>query len=69
MTLVFCFKLIGEEKEYYSSDSIDRLTTTNFDAFEHLTPEFLNALKTSEFPNHSIKLKIGATIMLMCNLD
>ncbi|XP_050908480.1 uncharacterized protein LOC127122135 [Lathyrus oleraceus] len=61
--------LTGEEKENFSSDSIDRPIATDFDAFEHLTLEFLNALKTSRFPNHSIKLKIGATIMLMCNLD
>ncbi|XP_050875206.1 uncharacterized protein LOC127078827 [Lathyrus oleraceus] len=44
-------------------------TTTDFDAFEHMTPKFLNALKTSGLPNHSIKLKIGTTIMLMHNLD
>ncbi|CAK8569600.1 unnamed protein product [Lathyrus sativus] len=61
--------LPGEEKEYFSSDSIDRSTATDFDAFEHLTAEFLNALKTSGLPNHSIKLKIGATIMLMRNLN
>lgn len=69
MKFLFCFKLIGEEKEYYSSDSIDKSTTTDFDAFEHLTPEFLNALKTYGLPNHSIKLKVGVTIMLMHNLD
>ncbi|XP_058767402.1 uncharacterized protein LOC131641097 [Vicia villosa] len=61
--------LPGEEREYFSSDSIDRSDVTNFDAYEHVTPEFLNALKTSGLPNHSIKLKVGATIMLMRNLD
>ncbi|XP_058741331.1 uncharacterized protein LOC131613701 [Vicia villosa] len=58
-----------EEKEYFSSDSIDKSDATSFDAYEHVTPEFLNALKTSGLPNHSIKLKVGATIMLMRNLD
>ncbi|XP_050878776.1 uncharacterized protein LOC127082587 [Lathyrus oleraceus] len=58
-----------DENEYFSSDSIDRSAATDFDAFEHLTPEFLNALKTSGLPNHSIKLKISVTIMLMRNLD
>ncbi|XP_058746518.1 uncharacterized protein LOC131619442 [Vicia villosa] len=61
--------LPGEEKEYFSSDSIDKSDATTFDAYEHVTPEFLNALKTSGLPNHSIKLKVGATIMLMRNLD
>ncbi|XP_058726583.1 uncharacterized protein LOC131597942 [Vicia villosa] len=61
--------LPGEEKEYFSSDSIDKSDSTNFDAYEHVTPEFLNALKTSGLPNHSIRLKVGATIMLMRNLD
>ncbi|XP_058766740.1 uncharacterized protein LOC131640353 [Vicia villosa] len=59
----------GEEKEYFSSDSIDKSDVTSFDAYEHVTPEFLNALKTLGLPNHSIKLKVGATIMLMPNLD
>ncbi|XP_058784545.1 uncharacterized protein LOC131659356 [Vicia villosa] len=61
--------LPGEEREYFSSDSIDRSDVTNFDAYEHVTPEFLNALKTSGLPSHSIRLKVGATIMLMRNLD
>ncbi|XP_058768047.1 uncharacterized protein LOC131641761 [Vicia villosa] len=61
--------LSGEEKEYFSSDSIDKSDANSFDAYEHVTPEFLNALKTSGLPNHSIKLKVGATIMLMRNLD
>ncbi|XP_058742338.1 uncharacterized protein LOC131614807 [Vicia villosa] len=59
----------GEEKEFFSSDSIDKSDANNFDGYEHVTPEFLNALKTSGLPNHSIKLKVGATIMLMRNLD
>lgn len=69
MTFLFCFELIGEEKQYYNSDSIDISTTTDFDAFEHPILEFQNTLKTSGLPNHSIQLKIGATIMLMHNLD
>ncbi|XP_058726021.1 uncharacterized protein LOC131597333 [Vicia villosa] len=59
----------GEEKEYFSSDSIDKSDANNFDGYEHVTPEFLNALKTYGLPNHSIKLKVGATIMPMRNLD
>ncbi|XP_058761035.1 uncharacterized protein LOC131634386 [Vicia villosa] len=58
-----------EDKEYFSSDSIDKSDATNFDAYEHVTSEFLNALKTSGLPNHSIRLKVGVTVMLMRNLD
>ncbi|XP_058745888.1 uncharacterized protein LOC131618738 [Vicia villosa] len=60
--------LPGEEKEYFSSDSIDKSDVTSCDAYENLTPEFLNALKTSRLPKNSIRLKVGATIMLMHNL-
>ncbi|XP_050890972.1 uncharacterized protein LOC127096446 [Lathyrus oleraceus] len=55
--------------EYLSSDSIDRSDANDNDAFEHLTLEFLNCLKTSGFPNHSIKLKVDTTVMLIRNLD
>ncbi|XP_058744298.1 uncharacterized protein LOC131616859 [Vicia villosa] len=61
--------LPGEDKEYFSSDSIDKCDATNFDAYEYVSPEFLNALKTFGLPNHSIRLKVGVTIMLMRNLD
>lgn len=60
---------IGDEKEYHSSDSIDRTEENDNEAFEQLTPEFLNCLKTSGLPNHSIKLKVGTPIMLLRNLD
>ncbi|XP_058725616.1 uncharacterized protein LOC131596898 [Vicia villosa] len=57
------------EKEYLSSDSIDRSDANDNEAFEHLTPEFIGCLKTSGLPNHCMKLKIGTTIMLIRNLD
>jgi len=59
----------GEEKEYFSSNSIDRGEPTENDSFEQVTPEFLNCLQTSGLPNHSIKLKVGTPIMLLRNLD
>ena len=62
----YCFKILGEENEYFSSDFIDRFESTNFDAFEHVTSEFLSALKTFGLPNYSIKLKIGASIICRC---
>ncbi|XP_058783875.1 uncharacterized protein LOC131658617 [Vicia villosa] len=61
--------LPGDEKEYLSSDSIGGSDANYNEAFELLTPEFLDCLKTSGLPNHSMKLKIGTTIMLIRNLD
>lgn len=77
----FCFKYInnyifiiaifneGECEEYLSCDSIDRSEANDNQDFEYLTQEFLSCLKTSGLPNHSLKLKIGTTIMLIRNLD
>lgn len=63
------FCLEGEESEYLRSDSIDRSESTDFDACEHLTPGLLNCQKTSKLANHSIKLKIGTTYMLLRNFN
>ncbi|XP_050909568.1 uncharacterized protein LOC127123389 [Lathyrus oleraceus] len=59
----------GEEKEYLSSDSVDTFDGEGNEAFDVLTPEFLNTLTTSSLPNHKIKLKIGTPIMLLRNID
>ncbi|XP_050896603.1 uncharacterized protein LOC127103381 [Lathyrus oleraceus] len=59
----------GEEKEYLSSDSVDTFDGEGNEAFDVLTPEFLNTLTTSGLPNHKIKLKIGTPIMLLRNID
>ncbi|XP_050915667.1 uncharacterized protein LOC127130741 [Lathyrus oleraceus] len=58
-----------EEKEYLSSDSVDTFDGEGNEAFDVLTPEFLNTLTTSGLPNHKIKLKIGTPIMLLRNID
>lgn len=57
------------EKKYLSCDTIDHSEAIDFAAFENLTPEFLSYLKTYGLPNHSIKLKVGMTIMLLRTLD
>lgn len=62
---LFCLEGEREGREYLSSDSVDGSEFTNFDAFEHLSPKFLNCLKTYALSNYSIKLKIGTTIMLL----
>ncbi|XP_050919567.1 uncharacterized protein LOC127137125 [Lathyrus oleraceus] len=59
----------GEEKEYLSSDSVDTFNGEGNEAFDVLTPEFLNTLTTSGLPNHKIKLKIETPIMLLRNID
>ena len=47
---------IGGEKEYLSLDMVDKSDAANNQAWETLTPKFLNSLRTSGFPNHKIKL-------------
>ncbi|KAF1883632.1 hypothetical protein Lal_00012546 [Lupinus albus] len=59
----------GDEREYLSSDSIDRSESNDNEALQGLTPEFINSLRTSGSPNHKIKLKIGTLIMLLRKID
>lgn len=66
---LFLFNFEGEEKEYLSSDSIDRRETNYNQAYDVLTLDFLSSLRTICLPNHKIKLKVGTPIMLMKNLD
>jgi len=57
------------EKSYLSSDKICRSDHT-YSALEHVhTPEFLNNIKCSGVPNHSITLKVGVPVMLLRNID
>ncbi|XP_019417240.1 PREDICTED: uncharacterized protein LOC109328290 [Lupinus angustifolius] len=62
-------KIPGDEKEYLSSDEVDMSDANDNEAFNILTPEFLNSLSTSGLPNHKIKLKVSTPIMLLRNLD
>jgi ATP-dependent DNA helicase PIF1 len=66
---LYLLNYAGEEKEYFSSDSIDSGEANENDDFEQVTIEFLNSLQTSGLPNHSMKLKVGTPIMLLRNLD
>ncbi|KAK1365937.1 ATP-dependent DNA helicase [Heracleum sosnowskyi] len=62
-------RLPGDFKEYESCGSICKGSSTS-EADEVLyPPEFLNSLKFSGMPNHEIKVKIGAPVMLLRNLN
>ena len=59
-------KLTGEERVYLSADSIlcdDQQERANYPL------EFLNSLTPSGMPPHRLRLKIGAIVMLLLNLD
>ncbi|KAF7808275.1 ATP-dependent DNA helicase PIF1-like [Senna tora] len=61
--------LPGEEVTYLSSDSICK-SDTNVQSLEDVyTPDILNSIRCSGVPNHLLKLKVGAPIMLLRNLD
>ncbi|CAA7032660.1 unnamed protein product [Microthlaspi erraticum] len=61
-------KLNGEEKIYLSSDSIDPSDVAAVND-EALSTEFLNSIRASGLPNHSLRLKIGCPVMLLINID
>ncbi|OWY95856.1 LOW QUALITY PROTEIN: Helitron helicase [Phytophthora megakarya] len=57
-------RLTGETKEYLSTDSLEGVADSNL--FEQ---EFLNSLNFSGIPPHKIVLKVGAPIIMICNLN
>lgn len=60
---------IGDERVYFSANSVDRSEIHDSNIVDVLTPEFLSTLRTSGLPNHQIKLKVGCPIMLLRNID
>ncbi|XP_075079773.1 uncharacterized protein LOC142165026 [Nicotiana tabacum] len=59
----------SQDKSYLSSDTICK-SDHAFTSLEHIhTPEFLNSIKCSGIPNHSITLKVGVPVMLLRNID
>ena len=60
--------LSGEEKVYLSSDSI---IPSDVDIEENVVypAEFLNSVKVAGLPRHCLKLKVGAPIMCLRNMD
>ena len=62
-------KLEGEEKVYYSSDTVSDIDV-DFNYNESLySTEFLNSIKCSGIPNHKLVLKVGAPVMCLRNID
>ncbi|XP_056864410.1 uncharacterized protein LOC130511442 [Raphanus sativus] len=60
-------QLDGEEKIYNSADSIDPTDTSSVNN-EALSPDFLNTIKVSGLPNHSLRLKVGCPVMILRNI-
>jgi len=59
-------RMPGDYVTYLSDDSVD---TDGDDDIEHYTVEFLNSITPSGMPSHQLKLKVGAIIMLLRNLN
>ncbi|XP_074293320.1 uncharacterized protein LOC141620311 [Silene latifolia] len=57
-----------DENVYLSSDEISK-EETNCGVRELYSTEFLNSIRCSGLPNHSLKLKVGAIVMLLRNID
>ncbi|KAF8115406.1 hypothetical protein N665_0027s0022 [Sinapis alba] len=55
--------------EYLSSDSIEIEATPDNDWTSHYTQEYLNSLEFHGLPNHRLCLKVGAPVMMLCNLN
>ncbi|XP_019167686.1 PREDICTED: uncharacterized protein LOC109163399 [Ipomoea nil] len=59
----------AEGRTYISCDSVCK-SDSNVDMLADLhTPEFLNGLRCSGVPNHSLTLKVGSPVMLLRNID
>ncbi|KAG4906515.1 hypothetical protein JHK86_054999 [Glycine max] len=58
-----------EEKEYCSTNSVNKSDELLNPAFGVLILEFMNSLKTSRIPNHKLKIKVDTLIILLRNLD
>src|SRR3984957_19102121 len=55
----------GEATEYLSADIIEEQTNPEH---QYLI-EFLNSLTIGGLPSHKLSLKIGTSIILLCNLN
>src|ERR1044072_5941905 len=60
---------LGDQVEYFSSDSTCPSDANCEIPAEWFTTEFLNDIKCSGIPNHKLCLKGGAPVMLLRNID
>ena len=60
---------LGDQVEYFSSDSTCPSDANCEIPAEWFTTEFLNDIKCSGIPNHKLCLKVGAPVMLLRNID
>ncbi|XP_022030417.1 uncharacterized protein LOC110931327 [Helianthus annuus] len=61
--------LPGEEKVYFSSDSLCQSEDESEFNMALFPPDVLNNLRLSGLPNHKLILKLGAPVMLLRNID
>jgi len=66
--LIVILFVTGEERIYLSADSIDPSDSDSLNNHV-ITPNFLNNIIVSGMSDHSLRLKIGAPVMLLRNLD
>ncbi|XP_019158578.1 PREDICTED: ATP-dependent DNA helicase PIF1-like [Ipomoea nil] len=59
----------AESRPYYSSDAVCKADGDNGIFGDVHTPKFLNSIRVSGLPNHTLTLKIGSPVMLMRNID
>ncbi|XP_074278560.1 uncharacterized protein LOC141602150 [Silene latifolia] len=58
----------GTKKIYFSSDEVSR-DESNTGVRDLYSTKFLNSIKCLALPNHELKLKVGAVVMLLRNID
>ncbi|XP_057248138.1 uncharacterized protein LOC130590152 [Beta vulgaris subsp. vulgaris] len=67
--VMIMFYLLFQEKESLFEFGCYKQRGRKFGVHEIYSTEFLNTIKCSGLPNHSIRLKVGAPVMLLRNID
>ncbi|XP_019178356.1 PREDICTED: uncharacterized protein LOC109173570 [Ipomoea nil] len=69
INLYMCDMNTAKGRTYLSCDSLCKAESDGDNLSQVHTPEFLNSLRLSGLPNHSLTIKVGAPIMLLRNID